>query len=121
MSGARGLMLFSKGSCLEPAAALTKNSLGGGVMGARDRTGPCGADMHAEIGNEAALVLFWCVCAWAQLKSGQPNKFAARQALDDDTRRPCQPCKDSTRHSSGFIRSSFREFVHERSDIVDKR
>ena len=42
MSGARGLMLFSKGSCLGPAAALTKNSLGGGVMGARDPSGPCG-------------------------------------------------------------------------------
>jgi hypothetical protein len=98
MSGARGLMLFSKGSCLEPAAALTKNSLGGGVMGARDLGGPCGA---AELTK--ALVLLR-LAQPGRGRSGQPNKFAARQALMTTHQGPWQPCKDSM---GGFIHSRF--------------
>jgi hypothetical protein len=72
-------MLFSKGSCLEPQQPW-KNSLGGGVIVARDLTGQCADSRQAALWQELEGFSF----SWLSrltIKSSNPTKSHGLVAL----------------------------------------
>jgi hypothetical protein len=77
MSGARGVMLFSKRQLLgnHSSSLGQKNSLGGGVIGARDQSGSCGA------GASGGASSFFGFSAQEQEEPGRSFEHAIFAAL----------------------------------------